>query len=41
VSLMQLEVETFEADNLPQDLASIPAVKPASKLTYYFAPVEA
>ena len=30
VSLMQLEVETFEADNLPKDLARIPAVKPSS-----------
>jgi orotate phosphoribosyltransferase len=31
VSLMQLNVETFEASKLPADLASIPAVKPGSR----------
>ena len=31
VSLVQLNVETFEADKLPPDLASTPAVKPGSK----------
>ena len=31
VSLVQLEVENFEADNLPPDLAAIPAAKPGSK----------
>jgi orotate phosphoribosyltransferase len=31
VSLMQLDVETFEADNIPSDLASIPAIKPGSR----------
>jgi orotate phosphoribosyltransferase len=30
-SLLSLEVETFEADKLPPDLAKIPAVKPGSK----------
>ena len=30
-SLLQLKVETFEADKLPPDLASTPAVKPGSK----------
>jgi orotate phosphoribosyltransferase len=30
-SLISLEVETFEAGNLPADLARIPAVKPGSK----------
>ena len=29
-SLIKLNVETFEADQLPPDLASIPAVKPGS-----------
>jgi orotate phosphoribosyltransferase len=29
-SLISLKVETFEADNLPADLASIPAIKPGS-----------
>ena len=29
-SLIKLNVETFEADKLPPDLASIPAVKPGS-----------
>jgi orotate phosphoribosyltransferase len=31
VSLISLQVETFEADNLPPDLAKIPATKPGSK----------
>jgi orotate phosphoribosyltransferase len=31
VSLVQLKVETFEPDKLPQDLIEIPAVKPGSK----------
>lgn len=31
VSLVQLTVETFEADRLPPDLAATPAVKPGSK----------
>lgn len=31
VSLIEMNVETFEADNLPADLAAIPAVKPGSK----------
>ena len=31
VSLAQLNVETFEADKLPPDLAGTPAVKPGSK----------
>lgn len=31
VSLVQMTVETFEADKLPEDLASIPAIKPGSK----------
>src|SRR4051794_8066138 len=30
-SLLQLQVETFEADQLPPDLAKTPAVKPGSK----------
>ncbi|HTL16817.1 MAG TPA: orotate phosphoribosyltransferase [Patescibacteria group bacterium] len=30
-SLLSLSVETFRADQLPPDLASIPAVKPGSK----------
>jgi orotate phosphoribosyltransferase len=30
VSLMNMEVETFEADKIPADLASIPAIKPGS-----------
>jgi orotate phosphoribosyltransferase len=30
VSLLALEVETFEAGNLPPDLAALPAVKPGS-----------
>lgn len=31
VSLVQMTPETFEPDNLPPDLAAIPAVKPGSK----------
>jgi orotate phosphoribosyltransferase len=31
VSLVEMNVETFEADNLPADLATTPAVKPGSK----------
>ncbi|MEP6708980.1 MAG: orotate phosphoribosyltransferase [Verrucomicrobiota bacterium] len=31
VSLIKLNVETFEADKLPPDLAAIPAEKPGSK----------
>ena len=31
VSLIQMNVETFEADNLPPDLAALPAIKPGSK----------
>ena len=31
VSLAEMNVETFPADNLPSDLAKIPAVKPGSK----------
>jgi len=31
VSLIALQVETFEADQLPPDLAILPAVKPGSK----------
>ena len=31
VSLMQLNVETFAADQIPSDLASVPAVKPGSR----------
>lgn len=30
-SLLKIEVETFEADKLPPDLAAAPAVKPGSK----------
>lgn len=30
-SLISLQVETFEADKLPPDLAKIPVVKPGSK----------
>jgi orotate phosphoribosyltransferase len=30
-SLISLKVEAFEPDNLPPDLANIPAVKPGSK----------
>ena len=31
VSLMQLNVETFAADQIPPDLASVPGVKPGSR----------
>lgn len=31
VSLVQMNPETFEADNLPPDLAATPAIKPGSK----------
>ena len=31
VALTQLDVETFEADKLPPDLAGTPGVKPGSK----------
>ena len=31
VSLVQMDVETFQPDKLPPDLANIPAVKPGSK----------
>jgi len=31
VSLVEMNVETFEADNVPPDLASTPAMKPGSK----------
>jgi len=31
VSLVEMNVETFEAGNLPPDLAGLPAVKPGSK----------
>src|SRR3954471_5254345 len=31
VSLVEMNVEAFEADNLPDDLAKIPVVKPGSK----------
>ena len=31
ISLIEMNVETFEADNLPADLARIPAIKPGSK----------
>lgn len=31
VSLVQMNVETFAADNIPPDLAGIPAIKPGSK----------
>jgi orotate phosphoribosyltransferase len=31
VSLVEMDVETFPADNLPPDLVRIPAVKPGSK----------
>ncbi len=30
-SLLSLQVETFEPDRLPEDLAALPAVKPGSK----------
>jgi orotate phosphoribosyltransferase len=31
VSLIEMDVETFPADNLPPDLVKIPAIKPGSK----------
>jgi orotate phosphoribosyltransferase len=31
VSLVEMNVETYPADNLPPDLAKVPAVKPGSK----------
>jgi orotate phosphoribosyltransferase len=31
VSLIELNVETFEADRLPADLAAVPVIKPGSK----------
>jgi orotate phosphoribosyltransferase len=31
LSLVEMNVESFAADNLPPDLANIPAVKPGSK----------
>ena len=31
VSLIEMNVETFEADKLPADLAGTPAIKPGSK----------
>src|SRR3954468_10902871 len=31
VSLVQLNVEMFPADNIPADLAAVPAIKPGSK----------
>jgi len=31
VSLVEMNVETFAADQLPPDLAKIPVVKPGSK----------
>jgi orotate phosphoribosyltransferase len=31
VSLIEMNVETFEADKVPADLAGIPAIKPGSK----------
>jgi orotate phosphoribosyltransferase len=31
VSLVEMNVENFEADNLPADLVQIPAIKPGSK----------
>ena len=31
VSLAEMNVENFEADKLPPDLAKVPAVKPGSK----------
>ncbi len=33
VSLVEMNVETFEADNLPPDLAGLPAIEPGSKLS--------
>jgi orotate phosphoribosyltransferase len=31
VSLIEMNVETFAAENLPEDLAQVPAIKPGSK----------
>ena len=31
ISLIEMEVETFQGDNVPADLAHIPAIKPGSK----------
>lgn len=31
VSLIEMNVETFDAENIPTDLATIPAIKPGSK----------
>jgi orotate phosphoribosyltransferase len=31
ISLVEMDVETFPADNLPPDLAKVPAIKPGSK----------
>jgi orotate phosphoribosyltransferase len=31
VSLVEMNVENFAANNLPPDLATIPAIKPGSK----------
>jgi len=31
INLVEMDVETFSADNLPPDLVRIPAVKPGSK----------
>jgi orotate phosphoribosyltransferase len=31
VSLIEMNVETFAADQIPADLADVPAVKPGSK----------
>ena len=31
VSLIEMNVETFPADDLPADLAGVPAIKPGSK----------
>jgi orotate phosphoribosyltransferase len=31
VSLVEMNVETFPANQIPADLASVPAVKPGSK----------
>ncbi len=31
ISLVQLQVETFEANNVPPDLAAVPVTKPGSK----------
>jgi orotate phosphoribosyltransferase len=31
VSLIEMNVETFPADNLPPELATVPAIKPGSR----------